>query len=74
MQQIIHGKKKSEGKEKPAEREEGDAVTIDADHSEEKVLKEKENVEQKTKQKVHVLVNKSVAADFFFLFLSKYRQ
>ena len=67
MQQMIHGKKKSEGKEKPAEREEGDAVTIDADHSEEKVLKEKENVEQKTKQKV--LVNKSVAADYFFLVL-----
>ena len=52
MQQMIREKKKSEGKEKPAVREEGDVVHTDADHSEEKALKEKEDVEQKTKQKV----------------------
>ena len=54
MQEMIRGKKKSEGKEKPAvrEEEEEDAVHLDTDHSEEKALKEKENVEQKTKQKV----------------------
>ena len=50
---MIREKKKMEGKEKPAVREEEeDAVQLDADVSEEKALKEKENVEQKTKQKV----------------------
>lgn len=52
MQEMIREKKKSEGKEKPAVREEEDAVHLDTDHSEEKALEEKENVEQKTKQKV----------------------
>lgn len=52
VQEMIREKKKSEGKEKPAVREEEDAVHLDTDHSEEKALEEKENVEQKTKQKV----------------------
>jgi len=52
VQDMIKEKKKSEGKEKPAVREEEDAVHLDTDPSEEKALKEKENVEQKTKQKV----------------------
>ena len=52
MQDMIKEKKKSEGKEKPAVRQEEDAVHLDTDPSEEKALKEKENVEQKTKQKV----------------------
>ena len=51
MQQMIR-EMKSEGKEKPAVREEGEAVHSDAEHSEEKALKEKENLEQKAKQKV----------------------
>lgn len=49
---MIRERNKSEGEEKPAVREEEGVVIVDADHSEEKALKEKENVEQKTKQKV----------------------
>ena len=52
MQGMIKEKKKSEGREKPSVREEEDAAHLDSGHSEEKALKEKENVEQKTKQKV----------------------
>ena len=52
VQQMIRERNKSEGEEKPAVREEEGVVIVDADHSEEKALKEKENVEQKTKQKV----------------------
>lgn len=52
---MIREKKKTEGKEKPTAREEEeDAVHLDTDVSEEKALKEKENVEQKTKQKVEI--------------------
>lgn len=51
VQQMIR-EMKSEGKEKPAVREEGEVVHSDAEHSEEKALKEKENLEQKAKQKV----------------------
>lgn len=52
---MIREKKKTEGKEKPTVREEEeDAVHLDTDVSEEKALKEKENVEQKTKQKVEI--------------------
>jgi len=56
---MIREKKKTEGKEKPAVREEDDAVHCDTDVSEEKALKEKENVEQKTKQKVAVFCCKT---------------
>ena len=37
-------------------REEGGAIHSDTEHLEEKALKEKENVEHKTKQKVALLV------------------
>ncbi|XP_020613124.1 E3 ubiquitin-protein ligase HERC2-like [Orbicella faveolata] len=61
VQGMIREKKKTEGKEKPAVREEDDAVHCDSDVSEEKALKEKENVEQKTKQKVdHIALNMSL--------------
>ena len=53
VQGMIREKKKTEGKEKPAVRQE-DPVHLDTDVSEEKALKEKENVEQKTKQKVEI--------------------
>ena len=50
IRQMISEKKNAEGREKPTVREE--AVISDADHLEEKALKEKENVEHKSKQKV----------------------
>lgn len=58
---MIRERKKTEGKEKPAvrEEEEEDAVHLDADVSEEKALKEKENVEQKTKQKVDMFLRET---------------
>lgn len=56
VRQMIREKKKSEGKEKPVAREEGGAIHSDTEHLEEKALKEKENVEHKTKQKVALLV------------------
>ena len=55
VQQMIGDKKKSEGKEKPSASGEGEAVLSDADYLEEKALKEKENVEYKSKQKVGLL-------------------
>lgn len=51
IRQMISEKKNAEGREKPTVREE-EAVHSDADHLEEKALKEKENVEHKSKQKV----------------------
>lgn len=42
----------SERKDEPVVSEGGDFVRSDEDHSEEKALKEKENLEQKAKQKV----------------------
>ena len=44
--------KMSERKDEPVVSEGGDFVRSDEDHSEEKALKEKENLEQKAKQKV----------------------
>ena len=51
VQQMIK-EKKSEGKEEPVVREGADVVRSDVEQSEEKALKEKENLEQKAKQKV----------------------
>ena len=51
VQQMIK-EKTSERKDEPVVSEGGDFVRLDEDHSEEKALKEKENLEQKAKQKV----------------------
>ena len=70
VQGMIREKKKAEGKEKPAvreEEEEEDAVHLDTDVSEEKALKEKENVEQKTKQKVAVFSCKIQCKQMIFV-------
>ena len=52
VRQMIMEKKKTEGREKPMAKEEGESVHLDVDLLEEKALKEKENVEHKTKHKV----------------------
>ena len=62
VRQMISKKKNAEGREKPSVIED-EAVHPDADHLEEKALKEKENVEHKSKQKV------SPATDYFQLTL-----
>jgi len=64
---MIREKKKTEGKEKPAVREEEDTVRLDTDVSEEKSLKEKENVEQKTKQKVAMFSCKMQCKQMVFI-------
>lgn len=51
VHQMIRGKKKSEGREKPAAREQ-ETIHITVEHLEEKASKEKENVEHKAKQRV----------------------
>lgn len=51
VQQMIK-EKTSERKDEPVVSEGGDFVRSDEDRSEEKALKEKENLEQKAKQKV----------------------
>ena len=50
VQQMI--KEKTSERKEPVVSEGGDFVRSDEDHSEEKALKEKENLEQKAKQKV----------------------